>query len=151
MVTIQIPNKALYFAAVLLVSIGLVVNAYAYTSAAPNPGHGGDSVLVAVSGQEKTLQSAIDSGNLTETAIYGRAKTSTWAQSSGNESKQCKKVSFEFLQSTPQSASWGLGACGRNNIKFMDDNLNRLACVMVTGEATTNGCKHICFKCDEWE
>ena len=39
-----------------------VIGAIAYTNSIPNPGHGGDSVLVNTSNGEMTLQEAIDQG-----------------------------------------------------------------------------------------
>jgi len=37
---------------------------YSYTQPLPNPGHGGDAVLVSINGVEKTLQEALDDGSL---------------------------------------------------------------------------------------
>ena len=48
----------------LIIVAGLLVVNAAYTSQIPNPGHGGDRVLVKVGTQEVTLQKAIDDGLL---------------------------------------------------------------------------------------
>jgi hypothetical protein len=39
--------------------------AYAYSNT-PNPGHGGDSIVIDINSQEKTLQEAIDDGDFNE-------------------------------------------------------------------------------------
>src|SRR3989344_2637920 len=53
-------NFLIIFIIVLILSISV----YSYTLPLPDPGHSADQIWVAVNGQEKTLQQAIDNGNL---------------------------------------------------------------------------------------
>jgi len=62
-IEINIEKKHLYILIVFIVLIG-VGYVIAYTSDVPNPGHGGDTVLVEVNDVEKTLQNALDSGDI---------------------------------------------------------------------------------------
>ncbi len=52
---------SLIIVSTLIFCLGLV---YSYTNSLPNPGHGADTILVSVGDQEKTLQQAIDAGDL---------------------------------------------------------------------------------------
>jgi hypothetical protein len=61
---INMTNKWLYSLIAVCIVLALGVGVYAYTSSIPNPGHGGDSVLISINGQEKTIQQAIDDGDL---------------------------------------------------------------------------------------
>jgi hypothetical protein len=63
---IHITNKAGYTLLTLAIVIVLSLAVFAYTSALPDPGHGGDSVLVSVNDKEMTLQKAIDDSLFTE-------------------------------------------------------------------------------------
>ncbi len=46
----------------LLITAGIFV--YSYNQQIPNPGHGADSILISVGGVEKSLQDAVDDGDL---------------------------------------------------------------------------------------
>ena len=59
---IHLANKAKYTLLVLSFLFVLSVSVFAYTLALPDPGHGGDAILVSVDRQEMTLQKAIDDG-----------------------------------------------------------------------------------------
>jgi hypothetical protein len=62
---INMTNKWLYSLIVIgvLLAFGVGVWAYEYLQSIPNPGHKGDSVLISINGQEKTIQQAIDDGD----------------------------------------------------------------------------------------
>lgn len=57
-------NKTAYTLLMVLFVLlgGLLV--YSYTQPLPNPGHGGDTILISVNGMEKTLQQALNDGDL---------------------------------------------------------------------------------------
>ena len=62
-IELTITNKWLFFFVLVLV-IAISIGVWAYTQAIPSPGHGGDAILVSINGQEKTLQQAINDGDL---------------------------------------------------------------------------------------
>ncbi len=66
---INMTNKWLYSLIFVGVLLALGGGVYAYTSSIPNSGHGGDSVLIAINGQEKTLQQAISEGDFESNEI----------------------------------------------------------------------------------
>jgi len=83
----KISNKLFYTLLILLVILFLGLGVYAYTSILPNPGHGADKVLVSVNGQEKTLQQAIDNGDIGNKRLYfelnGQGTTSKYLELDG--------------------------------------------------------------------
>ena len=62
-------NKWLYSLIAVGILLALGVGVYAYTSSIPNPGHGGDSVLISINGQEKTIQQAVDDGDFSVSEV----------------------------------------------------------------------------------
>ena len=56
--TINIKKRYAYVIIALLIIVLGAIAINAYTNAVPNPGHGGDKILVSVGGAEKTLQQA---------------------------------------------------------------------------------------------
>ncbi len=82
-IQINISNKSiLTLLLIIMVLIG-GASALAYTRSLPNPGHGGDSILVSIVGEEKTLQEAINDNSLvpniaiTSGEISGEGGTTT--------------------------------------------------------------------------
>jgi len=63
-INIRIEKRHVYIFVVLVVLLIGVFVVKAYTTAIPNPGHGGDSVLISVNGQEKNLQTAISNNEI---------------------------------------------------------------------------------------
>lgn len=61
-VNINFTNKWLYSITFAILLIAITIGVYAYTTI-PNPGHGADTIIVDVDGNEMTLQEAIDSGS----------------------------------------------------------------------------------------
>ena len=61
---INIEKKYVFMILVGFFIIGGIFVSIAYTQQIPNPGHGGDRIMVSLNGEEKTLQQAIDDGNL---------------------------------------------------------------------------------------
>lgn len=68
---VNIEKKYAFAILSLLFLIGIGVYAYTYTSQIPNPGHGGDTVLVNVNGVEMSLQDAITLGKLGNSSVAG--------------------------------------------------------------------------------
>jgi len=65
MIQINISNKVFFtfLSVVILLTFGILV--YAYADPIPDPGHGADTILISIYGQEKTLQQAISDGDIT--------------------------------------------------------------------------------------
>ncbi len=57
-------NKTFYTLLALVMLAGVSYMVYSYVNPVPNPGHGADTVWIAVNNQEMTLQQAIDTGAL---------------------------------------------------------------------------------------
>ena len=60
MITLKITNKWLYSILAIIILLCASVLTWAYTQSIPNPGHGGDEILVEVDVTEMTLQQAIN-------------------------------------------------------------------------------------------
>jgi hypothetical protein len=145
-INIKIEKKHIYFLSSLIILIGVILFVQAQP---PKFGHSAKDVYVDFQGSEKTLQELVDQDL---TTIKGRADSNGWgAGTSGYENKTCKQISFEFLDANPEGGSWGMSNCGRPNKRFMDNDINRLACMVARTENTGGGCKSICLRCDEWE
>ena len=78
-----------------------------------------------------------------------RDSTSAWNTLSGYETKECVQVSVELKSGNPESAGWGMAACGRQNKAFMDEDIDRLICTVL--QAEINGCWYACLRCDKWK
>lgn len=59
-IKLNFSNKAVYTVITLFLFLGLVIGVYAYTQSIPDPGHGADTILVNINGEEMTLQDALD-------------------------------------------------------------------------------------------
>ncbi|MFH1500484.1 MAG: hypothetical protein ABIE22_00895 [archaeon] len=153
----SISNKGVYTLLTLAVLLIGFTNVYAYNAGfsggdASVMGHSADELNVMVGTTEKSLQSAINDGDFGDTKIMGRSYTnySAWNNPSGYEDRECNKISFELLTSTAEGGSWGMSNCGRPNHRFMDQDINRLACMVIVAEIGAEGCRHVCLRCDEW-
>lgn len=83
---INIPDRiisACIVVAVIFLLTGIAI-AYTYTGTIPNPGHGGDTVWVNTSAGERTLQAAIDSGNLPTVRINSKTESLQQAITGGD-------------------------------------------------------------------
>ncbi len=63
-IEINFSNKIFYTLVILTTLVLLGAGVYAYTKSIPSPGHGADTILISINGQEKTLQEAITTGDL---------------------------------------------------------------------------------------
>ena len=82
-------NRKLFYTlltVIMLAGISYVV--YSYNTPIPNPGHGGDMVLVSINGSEKTLQQAIDAGDFRSGGSTGGGSTG----GGGNDMLYCKQA-----------------------------------------------------------
>jgi len=60
---IEVDKKYFFTIAGAILLIVGIVGVLAYTKSIPDPGHGGNSVLISINDQEKTIQQAIDDGD----------------------------------------------------------------------------------------
>jgi hypothetical protein len=89
----KVMNKWIYLSVPILLALALVFSVYGYTQPVPDPGHGGDSVWVSVSGQEKTLQDAIDGGDFSVEFETGRVDNGDTIQPiSGYQRSECSLI-----------------------------------------------------------
>jgi hypothetical protein len=145
-IIIKIEKKHIYFLSLLIILVGAVLFVQAQT---PKFGHSADNVYVNFQGSEKSLQDLV---NQDLTTIKGRADSSDWnAAKSGYENKTCKQISFEFITKGVEGGSWGMSNCGRPNTRMLDEDIDRLACMVARSENSNTGCSILCLKCDEWE
>jgi hypothetical protein len=79
-----------------LVSFVVVSQSFPYSGTIPNPGHGGDTVLVSVNGVEKSLQQAIDDGDFASSG--GGSTTTTGGSSEFDE--------LRFVQGVVEITGW---------------------------------------------
>jgi hypothetical protein len=130
--TINISNKAVYAIVIFFILSIVSIGAYAYTTM-PNPGHGGDSVVVTINSEEMTLQEAIDSGIIGGTGGIQIGKTnaftpvisggkSIWTSSGTNlgPGRNCMAslASFDVIVPPPSLMVGGFiqtGACRYNS------------------------------------
>jgi len=81
----------------LILAILVVVGGIAtYTSPTPNPGHGGDAILIRINqiGEEKPLQQAIDEGNFVTSFENLVVLGAGIAHMTGEGHVICKQISF---------------------------------------------------------
>ena len=115
MLTIKLSNKAAYTLIVILSILTASLVVYAYSNI-PNPGHGGDNIVINIGGQEKTLQQAIDEGDfgkyspgegidITNNIISIKSPTST-------KKGGIKSVSCPAGQAITSIDSTGTPSCG---------------------------------------
>ncbi len=62
-------HKTFYTLVGLLLLSSLSYLAYSYTQNIPDPGHGADTILITINGQEKTLQDALDAGDFVSAPV----------------------------------------------------------------------------------
>ena len=119
----KISNKIIFIiiSFALLVILGLSTSSY--TAPVPNPGHGGDTILISVNGTEKTLQQAIDNGDFNEgnQGSSGNPTTTTtcWGAAPGAIWKVYQDCTYCWLW---QGMCWGAApgtqwirlSCARN-------------------------------------
>ena len=60
---IEVDKKYFFTIAGAILLIVGILGVFAYTKSIPDPGHGGNSVLISINDQEKTIQQAIDDGD----------------------------------------------------------------------------------------
>jgi len=95
-------KKNLYRGSVLIGLLALSV--YAYTGI-PNPGHGGDSVVIFINGSQRMLQEAIDSGQFSMRNITGGMPTNIPFGHNGDEIIVNINNSYKSLQAAINDSS----------------------------------------------
>ncbi len=106
-------EKRYVYITILILAIGIVI---AYTSSIPDPGHGGNNVLVSVNGFNMTLQEAIDGGFLVDQGSV--PSTSGITSISTGHSSENVWVSVDGDERTLQNAINTIGLCGSGSSSY---------------------------------
>jgi len=105
---IRLSRKMTFLCIIIALLLVFVTAAYSYTRTIPNPGVGGDRILIAVDGQEMQLQEALDLG------LFGDYE-------GGVDVSQCKELSggCGSKLTCPQNyiAVHIYGGCGRGQME----------------------------------
>lgn len=98
MVTINIEKKGVFIILASLILLSGIIITFAYTTSTPNPGHGADSVLISISGDEMTLQQAIDSGKFSSSSSTISEPTCKYYTSLVNGNKEIDIPDFCYAE-----------------------------------------------------
>ncbi len=104
-VTLNIPEKAVYLLLVIALACVAVIGVSAYDSSVPDPGHGGDTILVEVNGEEKTLQKAIDDLDLVRPSWNYEPKWTPLDKSIGQLPSSASTQSYDMPSDVPGDAT----------------------------------------------
>jgi hypothetical protein len=134
-IIINLTNAWLYSFIAIGVLLLLIVGIYAYTASIPDPGHGGDKVLITLpDGTETTLQQAI-----TDNKIGGGATSFTFAKT-GYSSKFIGKnrPCFSFVY-------YFRGPCHNDEFVCYYNPTSGYVTGGITGGCGDTNCAYICF------
>lgn len=146
---------------IFLIGIGFVIAAY---NNIPNPGHGGDRVLVEINNYFMTLQEAIDGEYLTNEGNIPSTDLTTQISGDSHDARNIY-ISVDGIENNLNDVINGLGLCGTFSSSYSQDiimghsgedvlvtieivekslqeaiNVGDFCCIPISGECGDDGC-----------